>query len=56
LRAQAVQKTLVLAAQFHVFQAHAAQENIVGDVQHMIALVIRQMHFEQLKMLVNLLD
>jgi hypothetical protein len=55
-RAQGVQKHLVVAAQFDVFQPHARAHRIVGQVQHVIRLVIGQMDLQHLHAAVDRLD
>ena len=53
---QRVQIDLVVAEQFQVLQARAAGQDVVGDVQHVVALVVRQMDLEQLHFRVDRLD
>src|ERR1700741_5398895 len=53
--AQAIQKSLIVAPQFDIFQPLAIQKRIVGQVQHMITLVIGQMALEQLHPPIDLL-
>jgi len=55
LRAQAIQKSFIVAPQFDIFQPLAIQKRIVGQVQHMITLVIGQMVLEQLHPPIDLL-
>jgi hypothetical protein len=47
LRPQPLQEVLVLTAQFDVLQAHPASQNVIGEVQDVVALVIGQMDLEQ---------
>ena len=56
LRAQGVEKDLVVAAQFDVFQPRAVAQRVVGQVQHVIRLVIGQMDFQQVHAAVDGLD
>ena len=48
LRAQGVQIDLVVAKRLQVLQALAVAQNVVGDVQHVIRFVIRQMDLQQM--------
>ena len=54
--AQGVHIDFVVAAKFQVFQACAAGQHVVGDVQHVVGLVIRQMHLEQFQVAIEGLD
>ncbi len=49
LRVQSIEKGFVLAPLLDVLQTHSPNHDVVGDVQHMIALVVGQMHFEQMQ-------
>jgi hypothetical protein len=49
-----LRKTFVLAAQFDVFDAHAPRQNVVGEVEDVIAFMIGQVDFEQLQVLIDL--
>ena len=55
LGAEQVEIGLVLPPQFEIFQARASAQRVVGQVEHVVRLVIRQMHFEQVQPLVDLL-
>ncbi len=48
-RAQGVEIDFVGAPQFQVFQAIAVAQGVVGQVQHVIAFVIRQMNLQQVQ-------
>jgi hypothetical protein len=56
LNSQRIQKNFVVTPQFDVFQACAADEQVVGDVEHMIRFVIRQMTFQDMHPLINALS
>ena len=43
---QSIEKSLIIAAQFDVFEPQTVQQGVVGKVQHMITLVIGQMALE----------
>ena len=53
---QRIEVDLVVAAQFEVFDAAAAGEEIEGDVQDMVGFVVGQMALEQVKVAVDILD
>src|SRR5207244_7094894 len=55
-RSQSIQEHFILPAQFNIFQPLPSGYDIVGDVQHMVALVVRQVDFEQLQVPVQVLD
>ena len=55
-RAQSVEISLVVSEQLDVLQASAAGQQIVSDVEHVVRLVVRQMHFQQMKVPVNRID
>ena len=55
-RAQGVEEDFVVAAQFDVFQPRAVAQGVVGQVQHVIRLVIGQMDFQQVHAAVDGLD
>jgi len=55
LGSQSVEEVFILAAHFDVLQANSPGQNVVGDVQHVIALVVGQMNLEQVQMLVDVL-
>ncbi len=52
---QQVQIGFVLPPQFEVFQASAAAQCVVGQVEHVIRFVIGQMHLEQMQLTIDLL-
>ena len=52
-RAKQVEIGLVLPPQFEIFQAGAAAQRVVGQVEHVVRLVIRQMDLEQMQPLVD---
>ena len=45
--AQGIEIGLVVAEQFQMFQARAAGQQVVGDVQHVVGLVVGQMDLQQ---------
>ena len=47
--AEGVEEDFVVAAQFEVLQAGAVAQGVVGEVQHVVGLVIRQMDLEQVQ-------
>lgn len=53
VRAQRVHVRRVVAQPLDVFQPRPAAQHVVGEVQHVIRLVVRQMHLEQLHTLVD---
>ena len=54
-RSQSIQEHFILPAQFNIFQPLPSCYDIVGDVQHMVALVVRQVDFEQLQVPIQIL-
>ena len=52
-RAQGIEKDFVVAAQFQVFQAGAATQSVVSEIQHMVGLMIGGMEFKQIQLVVN---
>ena len=50
---QGVHVRLVAAQQFQVFQTRAARQKIVGDVQHVVRLVVGEVHPKQLQAAVD---
>ena len=53
---EGVEVDLVVAADFEVLQAAAAGQEVVGDVQDVVALVIRQVPLQQVEVPVDVLD
>ena len=53
---EGVQIRLVVAQQFDVLQTRAAGQQVVGDVQDVVAVVVRQMDLQQAKTRVDRLD
>ena len=53
-RAQAFGIVFGLPAQFPVPRPHSASQDVIGDIKHVITLVIGQMDLEQVPMPVNL--
>ena len=51
--AQRVEVAFVVAQEFQVFQARAARQEIVGDVQHMVRFVVGQMDLQHLQAVVD---
>ncbi len=56
VRAQGVHVRRVMAQPLDVLQPRAAAQHVVGQVQHMIGLVVRQVHLQQLQPVIDLLD
>ena len=56
LRVQGIHVRLVVAQTLDVLQTRATAHHVVAKVQHVIRLVIRQMHLQQLQRAVDLLD
>ena len=54
--AQRVEEVRVLAAQFDVLQTGAVAQGVVGEIEHMIGFVVRQVQFEQVQAGINGLD
>ena len=50
---QGVEVGLVAAEQFQVFQARSPGQQIVGDVQHVVGIVVGQMDFQQTEVTVD---
>ena len=50
LSPESVHVRLVMAQPLEVIQAATARQDVVGDVQHMVRLVVRQVHLEQVEM------
>ncbi len=55
LGSQTVEEVLILAAQLDVFQSLTADQDVIGQVQDVVALVIRQVDFEQMQVPVQVL-
>ena len=51
--AQGIEEDLVVAAQFDVLQAGAVAQGVVGEVEDVIRLVVRQMDLEQVQPVVD---
>ena len=51
--AEGVEEVLVVAAEFHVLQAGAVTEGVVGDVEDVVGLVVGQVHLEEVQALVD---
>jgi hypothetical protein len=51
-----VEVDFVVAAHFEVLQALSTGQEVVGDVQDVIALVVRQVPLEQVEVPVDVLD
>ena len=56
LSPESVQVDLVVTPQFEVFQTPAPGQNVVGDVEHMVRLVVRQMDLQQMQPAIDSLD
>ena len=55
-RAQGIEMVLVVAAQFDVLQTDAVAQGVVGEVEHVIGFVIRQVQLEQMQTLIDRFD
>src|SRR5512135_288735 len=53
---QGIEEHLVVASGFNVLQAVAAGQEVVGDIQDVITLVIRQMPLQEVEVPVDVLD
>jgi hypothetical protein len=56
LGAQGVEMNLVVPPQFEVFEPLTACQDVEGDVQDVVRLVIREMHLEEVKIGVDVAD
>ena len=56
LRPEGVGKDFVVAAQFDMFQALAAAEEVVGDVEHVIGFVVGLVNLQQVQPAVDGVD
>ena len=54
--AEGVEKDLVIAPQLDMLEPPAAGEDVEGDVQDMVGLVIGEMHLEQMEIVINVAD
>lgn len=52
---QPVEEAFVLTPLLDVLQPHAPGQDVVGDVEHVIALMVGQVDLEQLQVAINLL-
>ena len=55
LGAQTIEEGLIIAPQLNVFQPHSVQKRVVGQIQHMVALMIRKVLLKQMQPRVDLL-
>ena len=55
LRAEGIEVHLVVAKEFQIFQAAPPGQHVVGEVQHVIRFVIRQVDLEQVQAAIDLL-
>ena len=53
LGTQSVQVHLVVTEQFEVLHTLAPAQEVVGDVEHVVRLVVRLMHLQQMELLIN---
>ena len=53
VRAQGIEKGVVVAPQFQVLETGAVAERVVGDVEDVVGLVIGQVNLEQVQVLVD---
>jgi hypothetical protein len=51
-----VEIDFILATQFEVLQTRAIAQRVVGQIKHVIGLVVRQMDFEQMQLLIDCVD
>ena len=49
LGAQPIEKSLIIAPELNILQPHSLQQRVVGQIQHMIALMIRKVFFKQMQ-------
>ena len=54
--AEGIEEDFVVAAQFDVLQTGAVAQGVVGEVEHVIGFVIRQMDLEQVQAAVDGVD
>jgi hypothetical protein len=54
--AESVEVDLILAAQLDVLQASAVTQGVVGEVEHVIGVVVRHREFEEVQVLVDRVD
>ena len=47
LGAQTIEEGLIIAPQFNILQPHSLQQRVVGQIQHMVALVVGQVLLKQ---------
>ena len=45
LCSDAIQEDFIITTQLDVFQTHSAYQGVIGQIEHMIRLVIRQVDF-----------
>jgi hypothetical protein len=55
LGSQTIQESFIVATQLDVFEPQTIQQRVVGQIQHVVAFVIRQMSLEQLHPRIDLL-
>ena len=55
LGAQTIEEGLIIAPQFNILQPHSLQQRVVGQIQHMVALMIRKVLLKQMQPRVDLL-
>ena len=55
LGAQPIEEGFIIAPQFNVLQPHSVEQCVVGQIQHVVTLMIRQMLLEQMQPGVDLL-
>ena len=55
LGAQPIEEGLIIAPQFDILQPHSVEQRVVGQIQHMIALMIRKVLLKQMQPGVDLL-
>ena len=55
LGARPVEEGLIIAPQFDILQPHSVEQRVVGQIQHMVALMIRKVLLKQMQPGVDLL-
>jgi hypothetical protein len=55
LSAQSIEEGLIIAPQLNILQPHSLEQRVVGQIQHMVALVVGQVFLKQMQPRVDLL-
>ena len=53
---EGIEIDFILAAQFQILQTGAIAQGVIGQVEHVIRLVIGQMNFEQVQLVIDGID